>query len=146
MKKFNVIQSILAAISLMLFSLIALAEGAKVTMLMQKELADVNNKEGQILIIEYGPGMFSKAHRHDAHNFVYVLEGSVIMQVKGSDPVTLETGQTFYESPNDVHLVSKNASNTRAAKFIVFSLKPRKIGWVRKDSARYWFHSALKKS
>jgi quercetin dioxygenase-like cupin family protein len=122
MKKFFAIQCVLA---LTLFSLTTLADGAKVTILMQKELDGLTNKEGLMLIVEYAPGMFSKAHRHDAHSFVYVLEGTVIMQVKGSDPVTLEAGQTFYESPNDIHLVSKNASNTKVARFVVFSLKER---------------------
>ncbi len=125
MKKRYGIKYILASIGLALFTSIALAEGAKVTSLMQKELDGLTNKEGIMLIVEYAPGMSSKAHRHDAHSFVYVLEGSVIMQVKGSDPVKLEAGQTFYESPNDIHLVSKNASNTETARFVVFSLKEK---------------------
>lgn len=125
MKKLYAIQYIMIIISLTLLSSIVLAEGAKVTSLMQKELDGLTNKEGIILIVEYAPGMSSKAHRHDAHSFVYVLQGTVIMQVKGSDPVTLEAGQTFYESPNDIHLVSKNASNTQTARFVVFSLKEK---------------------
>ncbi len=125
MKNSYVIQFILASMCLTFFSSITLAEGAKVTSLMQKELDGLINKEGLMLIVEYEPGMSSKPHRHDAHSFVYVLEGSVTMQVKGSKSVTLEAGQTFYESPNDIHLVSKNASNTQTAKFIVFSLKEK---------------------
>ncbi len=123
MRKFYAIKHIMVVMSLSLLSFTALAEGAKVTPLMQKELDGLTNKEGIMLIVEYAPGASSKKHRHDAHTFVYVLEGSVIMQVVGSDPVTLEAGQTFYESPNDIHLASKNASNTQAAKFVVFTLK-----------------------
>jgi quercetin dioxygenase-like cupin family protein len=123
MRKFYAIKHIMAVVSLSLLSFSALAGGANVTPLMHKELDGLTNKEGIMLIVEYAPGRYSNKHRHDAHSFVYVLEGSVTMQVAGSDPVTLEAGQTYYESPNDIHLVSKNASNTQAAKFVVFVLK-----------------------
>jgi len=78
-----------------------------------------------MLTVEYPPGASSAEHRHNAHTFVYVLEGSVIMQVKGGDPVTLGPGQTFYESPDDVHTVSRNASTTKPAKFLVLFVKEK---------------------
>ncbi|MFC1747648.1 cupin domain-containing protein [Pseudomonadota bacterium] len=77
----------------------------------------------KILTVEYAPGGSSKSHRHDAHAFVYVFEGAITMQVSGSEPVTVTAGNTFYESPNDIHLVSKNASDIEAAKFVVFTVK-----------------------
>jgi quercetin dioxygenase-like cupin family protein len=101
----------------------AIAE--KVTPLMAKDLAGLADKEGMMLTVEYEPGASSKEHRHDGHVFVYVLEGSVVMQVEGGNPVTLEPGQTFYESPSDVHIVSKNASDSKAAKFLVFIVKDK---------------------
>ena len=76
-----------------------------------------------MVTVEYAPGASSAEHRHNAHTFVYVLEGSVTMQVKGGKEVTLGPGQTFYESPEDVHTVSKNASSTKPAKFLVFFVK-----------------------
>ena len=78
-----------------------------------------------MLLVEYPPGGTTAPHRHDAHTFVYVLEGAIVMQVKGGDAVTLGPGQTFYESPTDVHSVSKNASATRPAKFLVFFVKEK---------------------
>ena len=78
-----------------------------------------------MLTIEYPPGATSKEHRHNAHTFVYVLEGSVVMQVKGGKEVTLGPGQTFYEAPADVHTVSRNASATKPAKFVVFFVKEK---------------------
>ena len=76
-----------------------------------------------MLIVEYPPGGADPVHRHNANAFVYVLEGSVIMQVKGSEPVTLRPGQTFYEGPDDIHVVGRNASNTEPAKFLVVFIK-----------------------
>jgi quercetin dioxygenase-like cupin family protein len=98
-------------------------EPAKVTTLMSRDLADLPGKEGMMLIVEYAPSGADPVHRHNAHAFVYVLEGTVIMQVKGEEPVTLHPGQTFYEGPNDVHLVGRNASNTEPAKFLVVFVK-----------------------
>jgi quercetin dioxygenase-like cupin family protein len=97
----------------------------KVNPLMAKDLAGLAGKEGMMLTVEYEPGGSSKKHRHDAHVFVYVLEGSVVMQVEGGAPVTLGPGQTFYESPSDVHSVSKNASDSEAAKVLVFIVKDK---------------------
>ena len=97
--------------------------GPRVTPLLAKPLPDLPGKEVLVLTVEYGPGEADPVHRHNAHGFVYVLEGSVVMQVKGGEPVTLHPGQTFYEGPEEVHLVGRNASTTRPAKFLVFLLK-----------------------
>ena len=102
-----------------------LAQDAKVTQLMTKDLAGIMGKEGSMVTVEYPPGGSSSEHRHNAHTFVYVLEGSVVMQVKGGKEVTLGPGQTFYESPDDIHTISKNASSTKPAKFLVFFVKEK---------------------
>ena len=101
----------------------ALAEEAKVTPLLSKELKESPGKEGLMLVVEYPPGNSDPIHRHNAHGFIYVLEGSVVMQVKGGKQVTLTPGQTFYEGPDDVHVVGRNASRTRPAKLLVFLVK-----------------------
>jgi len=101
------------------------AEDAKVTPLMSKDLTGMAGKEGTMVTVEYAPGASSAEHRHNAHTFVYVLEGSVVMAVKGGKEVTLGPGQTFYESPDDIHTVSKNASTTKPAKFLVFFVKDK---------------------
>ena len=116
-------KSVLMALSLAAGAVAA--EGAKVTPLMAKDLAGIAGKEGTMVTVEYAPGASSTEHRHNAHTFVYVLEGSVVMQVKGGKEVTLGPGQTFYESPEDVHTVSKNASSTQPAKFLVFFVKEK---------------------
>jgi quercetin dioxygenase-like cupin family protein len=90
---------------------------------MSPDLTDIPGKEGTMLIVEHAPGGEDPIHRHDAHPFVYVLEGSVVRQVKGAEPVTLHPGETFYEGPNDVHLVDRNASKTAPAKFLVVFVK-----------------------
>jgi quercetin dioxygenase-like cupin family protein len=113
------------ASSLVFASLPAAAE--KINPLMAKELADIAGKEGLMLTVAYAPGEASTKHRHNAHVFVYVLEGSVLMQVEGAKPVTLTKGQTFYENPNDIHSVSKNASKTKPAKLLVFVLKDKGV-------------------
>jgi quercetin dioxygenase-like cupin family protein len=99
------------------------AEHAIVTSLFTKPLPDIPGKEAEMITVTYPPGAVDPVHRHDAHAFVYVLEGSIIMQVKGGKEVTMTPGQTFYEGPNDLHLVGKNASNTQPAKFIVLLVK-----------------------
>lgn len=101
------------------------AEEAKVSPLMTKELSNIPGKEGLVLSVEYQPGGASAAHRHNANAFVYVLEGSIVMQVKGGEPVTLTAGQTFYEGADDIHTVSRNASKTKPAKFIVVLIKDK---------------------
>ena len=101
----------------------AAQEPAKVTTLSSRDLSDLPGKERTMLIVEYPPGGADPVHRHNANAFVYVLEGSVIMQVKGSEPVTLRPGQTFYEGPDNIHVVGRNASKTEPAKFLVVFVK-----------------------
>jgi quercetin dioxygenase-like cupin family protein len=101
------------------------AQEVKVTSLMSKIMTDVSGKEGLLITVEYPPGGSDPIHRHNAHAFVYVLEGSVVMQVKGGKQVTLTPGQTFYEGSNDVHIVGRNASKTQPAKFVVFLVKDK---------------------
>ena len=96
---------------------------AVVTPLAAKDLSDFKGKEGVMILVEYPPGASDPIHRHNAHAFVYVLEGSIVMQVRGAAEVTLSPGQTYYEGPNDVHIVGRNASNSRPAKFVVFLVK-----------------------
>jgi quercetin dioxygenase-like cupin family protein len=98
---------------------------AKVTTLFSKDLPDVPGKEGLMLSVEYPPGASDPVHRHNADAFVYVLEGSIVMQVRGGKEVTLTPGQTFYEGPSDVHVVGRNASQTKPAKFVVFLVKEK---------------------
>jgi quercetin dioxygenase-like cupin family protein len=100
-----------------------LAQEAKVTSPLSKDLTDIAGKEGLMITVEYPPGSTDPIHRHNAHAFVYVLEGSIIMQVRGGKEVTLTPGQTFYEGPDDVHVVGRNASKTKPAKFVVFFVK-----------------------
>jgi quercetin dioxygenase-like cupin family protein len=100
-----------------------MAQEPKVTSLMSKNLPDLAGKEGLMLVVEYPPGGSDPIHRHNADAFVYVLEGTVIMQVKGGKQVTLTPGQTFYEGPDDIHIVGRNASNAKPAKFVVFLVK-----------------------
>lgn len=98
---------------------------ANVATLMTKALSDYPGKEGMMIAVEYPPGAVDPVHRHHAHAFVYVLEGSIVMGVRGGKEVTLTAGQTFYEGLNDVHTVGRNASKTEPAKFVVFLLKER---------------------
>ena len=102
-----------------------MAQEAKVTTLMSKDLTEFPGKEGMMITVEYPPGSSDPVHRHNAHAFVYVLEGSVVMQVKGGKEVTLTPGQSFYEGPNDIHTVGRNASRTKPAKFVVFLVKDK---------------------
>lgn len=102
-----------------------MAQEAKVTQLMSKDLAEFPGKEAVMITVVYPPGASDPIHRHNAYALVYVLEGSVVMQVKGGKKVTLMPGQTFYEGPNDVHVVGRNASSTKAAKFVVFLVKDK---------------------
>lgn len=99
------------------------AQQAAVTQLMTKELADIPGKEALMLTVVYPPGGSDPVHRHNAHAFVYVLEGSAVMQLKGGKEVTVTSGQTFYEGPDDVHLVGRSASTTRPAKLLVLLVK-----------------------
>ena len=98
---------------------------AKVTPLLSKDLTEFPGKEGLMITVEYPPGSRDPIHRHNAHGFIYVLEGSIVMQVRGGKEVTLTPGQTFYEGPSDVHVVGRNASQTKPAKFVVFFVKDK---------------------
>src|SRR5262245_2337872 len=100
-----------------------IAEDAKVTPLISKDLTEMPDKEGVMITVEYFPGAQDPIHRHNAHAFIYVLEGTIVMQVKGGKQVTLTAGQTFYEGPNDEHIVGRNASSSKPAKFLVFLVK-----------------------
>jgi len=101
------------------------APQASVTPLTSKDLPDFPGKEVLMITVDYPPGSADPIHRHNAHAFIYVLEGSIIMQVKGGKEVTVNPGQTFYEGPNDIHVVGKNASSTKPAKFVVFFIKDK---------------------
>jgi len=113
------------ALALCVLSCAAMAQDAVVTPLMSKDLTDFPGKEGLMISVVYPPGSSDPIHRHNAHAFVYVLEGTVIMQLNGGKEVTLNPGETFYEGPNDVHTIGRNASNTKPAKFIVFLVKDK---------------------
>jgi quercetin dioxygenase-like cupin family protein len=108
------------------FATCAFAEDAIVKELMTKPLPEFPGKEMLMITVEYPPGAVDPVHRHDAHAMIYVLEGSIIMGVKGGKEVTLVPGQTFYEGPNDLHTVGRNASKTKPAKFVVFFVKKEK--------------------
>src|SRR5215468_603234 len=99
------------------------APQAEVKEIMSKPLTDIPGKEGLVLAVTYPPGGADQIHRHNAHAFVYVLEGSIVMQLRGAEPVTVKAGEGFYEGPNDVHIVGRNASDSKPAKFVVLLLK-----------------------
>jgi quercetin dioxygenase-like cupin family protein len=101
------------------------AQGTKVTPLIDKPLTGIPGKEGLMATVTFPPGASDEIHRHNAHVFVYVLAGKIIMKVRGGKLVTLGPGQTFYEAPNDIHVVGKNASSTEPAKFLVFFVKDK---------------------
>jgi quercetin dioxygenase-like cupin family protein len=101
------------------------AKDAQVTPLMSKDLPECSGKEGQMISVVYPPGASDPIHRHNAHAFVYVLEGTIVMQLKGGKEITLTPGQTFYEGPNDIHVIGRNASTTKPAKFVVLLVKDK---------------------
>jgi quercetin dioxygenase-like cupin family protein len=118
----------IAKLALIVVCLMPVALGtqdAQVTPLMSKDLPDFAGKEGVMITVVYPRGASDPIHRHNADAFVYVLEGSIVMQVRGGKEVTLTPGQTFYEGPNDVHVVGRNASQTKPAKFVVFLVKDK---------------------
>ena len=100
-----------------------MAQDAQVTPIVSKDLAEFPGKEGLMITVVYPPGSSDPIHRHNAHAFVYVLEGSVVMQVRGGKEMTLTPGQSFYEGPNDIHVVGRNASTTKPAKVLVLLVK-----------------------
>ena len=116
---------LVALVLLCLMTGTAMAQQAKVTPLMSKDLTENPGKEALMIMVEYPPGSSDPIHRHNAQAFVYVMEGSIVMQVKGGEQVTLTPGQTFYEGPDDVHVVGRNASSTKPAKFLVLLIKDK---------------------
>ena len=116
---------LVALVLLCLMTGTAMAQEAKVTSLMSKDLPEFPGKEALMITVDYPPGSSDPIHRHNAEAFVYVLEGSIVMQVKGGKEVTLTPGQTFYEGPDDIHVVGRNASSTKPAKFVVFMIKDK---------------------
>jgi len=112
-----------ALVLLCLMTGAAAAQQAKVTPLMSKDIPELSGKEALMITVEYPPGASDPVHRHNAQAFVYVLEGAIVMQVRGGKQVTLTPGQTFYEGPDDVHVVGRNASTAKPAKFLVFLIK-----------------------
>jgi quercetin dioxygenase-like cupin family protein len=117
--------TLLVSVGLSLVAGTVMAQEPKVTSLMSKDLKDFPGKELLMISVEHSPGGSSPIHVHNAHAMVYVLEGAVVMQVKGGKEVTLTPGQTFYEGPDDIHVVDRNASKTQPAKFVVFLIKDK---------------------
>ena len=113
------------AFSLSLAGGTLVAQSDPVRSLLSKDLAGAPGKELSMITVDYSPGESSPAHTHHAQAMVYVLEGSIVMQAKGKEPVTLAPGQTWYEGPDDVHVVSRNASNSALAKYLVFMVKDK---------------------
>jgi len=117
--------TLLLSVGLWLAAGTVMAQEPKVTSLMSKDLKEFPGKELLMITVEHAPGGSSPIHRHNAHAMLYVLEGSVVQQVKGGKEVTLTPGQTFYEGPDDIHVVDRNASKTQPAKFVVFLIKDK---------------------
>ena len=116
---------LVALVLLCLVTGTAMAQQAKVTSLISKDIPGNPGKEMLMITVEHAPGGSSPIHRHNAQAMIYVLEGSVVEQVKGGEQVTLTPGQTFYEGPDDVHVVDRNASSTQPAKFLVVLIKDK---------------------
>lgn len=117
--------TLLLSVGLCLISGPLMAQQTNVTPLMSKDLTEVPGREVVMITVEKAPGGSDPIHRHNAHGFIYVLEGSIVMQVEGGKEVTLTPGQTFYEGPNDVHVVGRNASSTKPVKFLVVLVKDK---------------------
>jgi quercetin dioxygenase-like cupin family protein len=124
-KKSTMKRTTISLLLLCLMTSTVAAQQPNVATLMSKDLTDNPGKEVLMITVEYPPGRPDPVHRHYAQAFVYVLEGSVVMQVKGGKEVTLTPGQTFYEGPDDVHVVGRNASTTRPAKMLVILVKDK---------------------
>jgi len=118
-----VLVSLLGATTVLVQSPATGAPPPTVKPVMKQALPDYPGKEIVVLEVEYPPGGADPVHRHDAHGVVYVLEGTVVMGVKGGKEVTLTPGQVFHEGPADIHTVGRNASQDKPAKFVVFLLK-----------------------
>ena len=115
--------------SLITICILSIASHSNATDVMQLFMKQIGGlmgeQEVQMLTVEYAPGEASQPHRHSGHTFVYVAQGTVVMQVEGGEELTLTVGQTFYENPQDIHTVSKNASSTESAKILVLFLRPK---------------------
>jgi quercetin dioxygenase-like cupin family protein len=120
-----IVLTLFLSVGLSLIAGTLMAQEPKVTSLMSKDLKENPGKELLMITVEHAPGGSSPVHRHNAHAMVYVLEGSVVMQLKGGKEVTLTPGQTFYEGPDDIHILDRNASKTQPAKFVVFLIKDK---------------------
>lgn len=114
---------LLTIVLLSILSTASIAQQSSARSVFQTDLPDIEGREAVVLEVVYPPGVASASHRHNAHTFVYVLEGTVEMQVAGGELKKLTVGQTFYETPNDIHSVSRNASETEPAKILVFFIK-----------------------
>jgi quercetin dioxygenase-like cupin family protein len=125
MRPKHLVLTLLLSAGLSLMAGTLMAQEPKVTSLMSKDLKEFPGKELLMITVEHAPGGSSPIHRHNAHAMLYVLEGSVVQQVKGGKEVTLTPGQTFYEGPDDIHVVDRNASKTQPAKFVVFLIKDK---------------------
>lgn len=112
-------------LSCVLLASVGTAQASTVTPLLSHDLAGSAGKEGAMMTVELAPGEAGTAHRHNANVFVYVLSGAIVMQVKGGKQVTVHAGQTFYEGPADIHVVSRNASATKPARFLAFFVKDK---------------------
>ncbi len=123
MRTFTISAAAFVAGMLCLAGVRASAQEPKVTPVMMKNLTDIPGKQLVVVTVEYAPGGADAPHRHNADAVVYVLEGSVIEQVKGGKPDTLTAGQTFYEGPADIHIVGRNASQTEPAKLVAILVK-----------------------
>lgn len=119
----HIINKAILSISILICGFPSAAHGQQVNPLFTRQLPDLPGKEIDVITVNYAPGAVSTVHRHDAHTVVYVLEGEVEMQVRGGALQQLGPGQVFYESPTDVHIVSRNASKTKPARFVVFFIK-----------------------
>jgi quercetin dioxygenase-like cupin family protein len=116
---------LVALVLLCVMSGAAIAQQAQVTSLMSKALVENPGKEVLMITVDYPPGSSDPIHRHNAQAFVYVLQGSIVLQLKGGKEVTLTPGQTFYEGPDDIHIVGRNASATEPVKFLVVLIKDK---------------------
>ncbi|CAM2179601.1 MULTISPECIES: cupin domain-containing protein [Burkholderia] len=123
MKRIMLVLAPLVSSLLMAVQPAVAAPHAKVTPLTTEPLPEYPGKEVQMIVVDYPPGSVDPVHRHDAHAFVYVLDGSIVMGLNGGKEVTLHAGDTFHEGPEDVHTVGRNASSTKPAKFVVFLIK-----------------------
>ncbi|AWV04518.1 cupin [Burkholderia sp. JP2-270] len=123
MKRIMLVLAPLVSSLLTVVQPVAAAPQAKVTPLTTQSLPEYPGKEVQMIVVDYPPGSVDPVHRHDAHAFVYVLDGSIVMGLNGGKEVTLRAGDTFHEGPEDVHTVGRNASNTKPARFVVFLIK-----------------------